>query len=359
MKWFVPVLIALLSHAGQQAHADCTHGEEIDLRKTKAAIFEDLPIRNQGTYGICYAHAASTLIDFHRISRNGGKSVNLSDPLASAIISTKVMEEMSIDGGYVCDVVDGLKKTGFGCSNSGATANQVRDLGNSMQRFLVEQVFMPYLSGQKKFKPILGSWIDPSVRKTVEKKLSSEQKTYLDRMTSAVYAFENLISNRGIPRDRFPKTAKLVEFFQNTYINSKWASFEADLAFMVIRNNCIASKFTMPALTCQEHKKGNSDVINVMDTSLKSGRPIGATICANFLTQKNYYGATSGSSVNRDCLSHAVVIIGKRDRAGSCEYLIRNSWGANYSYAWPSSNGDVWVNQYSLLGNLSQVQTVK
>ena len=359
MKWFMPVLIAFLTQAGQQAHADCTYGEEIDLRKSKAAIFEDLPIRNQGNYGICYAHAASTLIDFHRISRNGGTKVNLSDPLASAIISTKAMAEMSIDGGTVCDVVDGLKLTGFGCSNSGATANQVRDLGNTMQRLLVEQVYMPYLTGQKKFKAILGSWIDPAVRKTVEKQLTAEQKTYLDRMTSAVHGFENLISVRGIPRDRFPKTAKLVEFFQNTYLKSKWASFEGDLAFMVIRNNCVASKFTMPALTCQEHNKGNSNVISVMDSSLKIGKPVGANICANFLTQKNYYGATSGASVNRDCLSHAVVIIGKRDRAGSCEYLIRNSWGPNYQYAWPTSTGDVWVNQFSLLGNLSQVQTVK
>jgi hypothetical protein len=174
-----------------------------------------------------------------------------------------------------------------------------------------------------------------------------------------MHGFENLILTRGIPRDRFPKNSKMVEFFQNTYLKSKWASFEGDLAFMVIRNQCLASKFTMPALTCKEHHKGNSNPISILDANLKSGKPVGANICANFLTQKNYYGATSGSSVNRDCLQHAVVIIGKRDRAGSCEYLIRNSWGPNYQYAWPTSTGDVWVNQYSLLGNLSQVQTVK
>jgi hypothetical protein len=358
MKWFIPVFSVFVLNS-TIAKADCSYGEEVDLRRTNAAVFNQLPISNQGNYGVCYAHAASTIIDFHRLSKSQGQAIRLTDPLAAAIISTSAMAEMSIDGGNVCDVVDGQKQFGFGCSASGVTSNQVRDLGNNFQRVLVEQVFMPYIVKQSKFEPVSGLWIDPTERKKQDHKLSKNQKQYLDKLSEAVKTFERMIMFRGIPRDRFQSNSKLAEFFQKVYINNTWASFEGDLAFMVIRQQCLATKYKMPVLSCTEHDKGSSDLLGVLDDGLKKRIPLGATICANFLTNKKYMGANRGSTVNRDCNQHAVVIIGKRERSGSCEYLIRNSWGSSQQYDWPTSAGDVWVNQFSLLANMSKVQMVK
>ena len=342
------------------ALADCRYGEEIDLRKSKAWAFSQLPIQNQGTYGICYAYSASLIIDYHRLNKGMVQNGQMTDPLAAAIISTAKMQEMSLEGGNVCDVIDGLKLQGYGCSEAGLASYQIGTMGADMQRYLVERVFMPYLVKQKKFEKVSGKLVDPKIRAQYEKTLTKNQKEYLTALTGAVNFFEILLQNHLIDRNLLPGKAKIAEFFQNVYLNNTWAGFEGELSFLLIRKSCVASKFAMPALKCTEYQKKDVDLLQKIDQGLSKGNPVGISICSNFLTRKNYSGANSNTyQVNSDCNMHSVAIIGKRDRSGSCEYLIRNSWGANYRYDWPTSSGDIWVNQYSLLSNTTQVQLVQ
>ena len=82
-------------------------------------------------------------------------------------------------------------------------------------------------------------------------------------------------------------------------------------------------------------------------------------ICSKFLSRKNYKGVATNGEHDSDCGDHAVVIIGKRAQGGICQYLIRNSWGSNFTYDWPSSDGDVWVDEFALKANFFNAQVVR
>ncbi len=88
----------------------------------------------------------------------------------------------------------------------------------------------------------------------------------------------------------------------------------------------------------------------------KSQTPLTIALCASPALQKNYasssYHAYELSErhalMRNNCGAHAVVLIGQKYSkvTKSCQYLIRNSWGKNARYGYPTTErGDVWLPQ--------------
>ena len=81
-------------------------------------------------------------------------------------------------------------------------------------------------------------------------------------------------------------------------------------------------------------------------------QPVGITYCVNFIHDNpGFPGIMSGFSNRRACEPHASLVIGRRLAAdGSCELLLRNSWGADWcpttgkAICDDRQKGQVWVN---------------
>ena len=60
-----------------------------------------------------------------------------------------------------------------------------------------------------------------------------------------------------------------------------------------------------------------------------------------------------------DCHGHASILVGQRERAGRCEFLLRNTWGSKCVYDWECQkdrlkNGKtvgVWIDARKLMDN--------
>jgi len=351
-------LMVMMGLSPSLVSANCMRGDEIDLRKVDRAVFDNIQVTDQGNIGICYAHAATTLIDFIRNARKSERYQMALDPMSAAILSTTQTED-ELEGGHVCNVVNGLMKAGYGCGYSGVTVKQVKGFGMGIHSKLVNQVFMPYVTKEKKFQPVDPKFFPRGFRKNNESLLSSEQKKYLENMDEFFKGFLVELKLRDIPRKQLPGDQQLFEFFQNVYVKNRWASLESDVSYLVIRSACENSKFPMPKISCSEYSNTQSELIDIVDDGLRRGLPTGASICSAFLANKNYKGANTNGTTKSDCGEHAVVIIGKREQSGFCQYLIRNSWGYGARYDWENSNGDIWVDEFALKANFYEAQVVR
>jgi hypothetical protein len=78
-------------------------------------------------------------------------------------------------------------------------------------------------------------------------------------------------------------------------------------------------------------------------------------VCSQILEDKRYVEKASSGNIPKDCKLHGVIIAGKRAREGSCQYLIRNSWGDTCNGPWECLKGEnnkalgIWVDSKSIL----------
>jgi hypothetical protein len=335
--------------------AMCALGEDIDLRKSKAEAFKQLPVLDQGGYGLCYSYAASTLIDFQRITLESNREQrHMTDPTAAALLAAPLVMDDDVEGGQICDVVNSLSSLGYACSNAGIVLKQVRSMGVDLHPRLA-QVFMPFLTREQEFKAVSPKFVNTSHRQKNLKKLTIDQQQMLARYDELEKWIEIELKIRVLSRDRLPNRENLFSFFQNVYINNSWASFAAEFNYLLIRKTCENSKFSMPKLRCLDFER--FDRFSMLDANLAAQRPVGVSFCSTVLTDKNHTGLVKAGQT-ADCAPHAVVVVGRRNHFGTCQYLIRNSWGVSKRYPWPVSNGDIWVDEPALRRNTFKVSVV-
>lgn len=357
MRESLPALIALglmatVGPGSGDAHASCNYGQDLDLRVTHSEIFRYLPISDQGKVGVCYAHAAATLIDFYRMKLKSDRAGVLSThPIDAAQAGTLQAQDGDMEGGHICDVVDGMVKRGVGYVDTPLTTRQILDLGLQTQVQAVNRVYVDYLGeGSKNFKPV-----DPKFfPATARKKLTPGQKRYLERMDGVVAWVRAEIVRRGITTPR--TDAEIYAFLQDNHVRNDYASFPVKFEMWIAGDGRDRPSFRMPHLACKRTTglyDGNS-YLGDLDRALDYQHvPVGIDLCSNILTSKSYRGYADGGKLKADCRPHAVLVIGKRFGRQGCEYLIRNSWGSGYSgYAWPVDQGDVWVPEFALTSSL-------
>ena len=102
------------------------------------------------------------------------------------------------------------------------------------------------------------------------------------------------------------------------------------------------------------------------DRGLKSALPVGINYCENVLEVGRSFKAF-GLGAMKKCERHASIVIGRRrdPQTGSCQFLIRNSWGSQrssqYHSNWESvpGMGELWVDQESVGQALTSFQLIQ
>jgi hypothetical protein len=108
-------------------------------------------------------------------------------------------------------------------------------------------------------------------------------------------------------------------------------SYKADFHTALYRANCAERNLRMPDV-----RTGSSNDPNTIDQQLDAGNPVAINYGSNVLKKLD----TSSK------FGHASTVVGRRMRAGKCEYLVRNSWGRScrsYDKRLPCEEGNIWV----------------
>lgn len=343
------------------AKAVCNYGQDIDLRAVYPDIFQYLGISDQGKVGVCYAHAAATLIDFYRIKLKADRATVFStNPVDAAQVAALESQDGDMEGGQICDVVNGMVKRGYGYVSTALNAKQLLDLGLQTQVQAVNRIFIDYLGdGMKNFKPVDPKKFAPAQRKA----LTAGQKAYLAKFDGLIAWIKQELTRRGVDLKRIPADAETFAFIQKNHADNDYANFPVKFEMFIASRMQDSASFKMPNLVCRTTKdllEGYGYVSELDRTIDYQKAPVGISFCANVLTRKNYRGYASYGKLKKDCLHHAVVVIGKRFGRQGCEYLIRNSWGYGYpGYAWETSEGDIWVAESALAPNLTGTSIIR
>jgi hypothetical protein len=189
--------------------------------------------------------------------------------------------------------------------------------------------------------------------------LTSLQKKYVTRFDEFYLSYKKDFSRRAFPEDTLPSPSEIFAFAQKIHIENKYNLLAPKFTLMIINKICGKNTIPVPRLHCKDHTGTPDSLIVDLDHELNEKRPAGITYCSAMLDDRNLVGMDYSGAPKANCKIHGSVIIGRKsDSEGRCHYLIRNSWGTDYKYSWPSSGGDVWVSEYMLKRNIYQVNSV-
>jgi hypothetical protein len=337
------------------SYSSCNYGETLDLRKIHASVMSKIKVKNQGNYGICYAYAGASIVDFYRL-KAGSKDSSEISPVESGLLSAINVENQSEEGGDICDVVNSLSARGKACPMSAVgSESRYKDMGLYFHREAVKQVFMPFIVREEVFRAVP---IKSFVSRTA---LSSTQLKYLSRYDNFYKSIKQELITRGFTQAEIPDSRTVFSFVQKAHADNMYYILAPSFTHSIISKSCEGREMRVPKLHCESQKVSRSDVISALDHQLDNYKmPVGISYCSVMLNSKNASGLDYSNKIKSNCGPHASIVIGKRsDTNGQCQYLIRNSWGAGYKYPWETSEGDVWVNEKALMSNVFSIHVTK
>ena len=324
------------------------------------SAFKQMPLYNQGATGICYAYAAVQLADYWRESMGirVTKDIMLSSPIYASLLTrqfagNRFFGREDISGGGIKEGILSMKHFGM-CRDDviqGVVDEYAKSKSIDQREFteILEKLFVNFPGDPKKIQ-----------------RMSSKQiwKNYIYGKFSFYYG-------RKIKKDG--DMAKIFKMVAPYIDNGNIVKLMDDLfkickaptsVYVGTKNipdpkNIVIRKQNIPVL-----KSFMRELLNK-----RKAQPIGIGYCSEFLNDKNYIGTIAnpkfnGQMTTRDiktCGNHASVIIGKRNIAGKCHYLLRNTWGDECDYDWKCRFNakkqaiGIWVPEDALFKNLTNI----
>ena len=258
------------------------------------------PTRNQGSTGWCFAYVAADLMSYKLGARVSAADTALSFYMQDPACLSFYRPAERLRGGWVAEAVTRSKRIGA-CLENNFRSDDVA-----------------YWAGEF-----------PTQRNSL-KALSCDQN-------SAVRMLFPGLSKNSV--DEIYRRTGLADNFISKLANEACRPrIKTNTLQPVVYNNRL---FAAP-------------MFNRVDEQLRLNRPLGIAICAELLYNSNSRCTTQ---------NHAVTVIGKRYNKSSreCEYLIRNSWGADIcsdydkKYSCNSRNGNVWIPKSILRRSMGHV----
>lgn len=333
--------------------------QAVDLRKSQAEILSGLPILDQGADGYCYAYAGKFLYDYQRylkLSKNKSSSLSLgkTSPAWAAALGMKEGSDFSDDGGKSCDVVNGLSSKMKNCVQTSLQDHAFHDLGPQIYRFLFDQDSL-VTQYQGPASSMWGQFPALTAAEFQSTHLTGDKLRMRDGFVNFQRKIRNALAGRSINSAFAASPFHYYMMVKKSHFSSTYMHLPAAFALSVVEKSCTNWDSAVKS-TCKEYPAYSLEPV---DQALNNGNPVGISYCSRFLTDNTYRGFPQ-STPQADCGMHASVIIGrKQDSRGTCQYLIRNSWGVNkVKYGWKSDQGDIWVDMDALNDNILQYQLV-
>jgi len=337
--------------------------EEIRLDQNHG-VFENIPVYTQNI-GICYAVAASELVDAYR--RQTGIDAGLSQPFISSPLQAAVqanrktggLERERITGGQICPVVDSINQNGS-CEISVMEDLIQPNYARAVIQPLADQFTRDSKTNPSRLNLDMKNLTDASqnwdaLLELFNVRSDGELRALLasvsGRKTLSSFVSNSIARKDGKPLNKNvnPATLEIILAHHNETDNA----YKHILSALCQDRTRKPVSAQTPAPTCVEQ---NGTDFNKIGSLLSKGIPSEVKICVSFLEA----GETAPANIDQcDAHSiHEIVVIGQRKNPKTqyCEYLIRNSWGPtcygmNERFKCEASLGEVWVDEQSLARN--------
>ncbi|MCP4915232.1 MAG: hypothetical protein GY909_19080 [Oligoflexia bacterium] len=280
-------------------------------------------MRNQDSIGWCYAYAAADLI-----SHKTGQSV-------SAVDVANAYNEGSWDDFWGSDESD--MEGGFTASAANAAIKRGLCLESQLpsQDYLFSEASQNLMSELKAIEGLYDTYYE---RTTRPGRIYGRNRLTGSAFDTAHNTFKTQLCNGTIPSD-------WEEIFANLNVNEfmtvmRGASSANDFIDKLIAESCKPRVKPTISLSYESDDMFTStnSMMNTINNKLNSGDVLGLSYWATVLSDK--HDTSSGG--------HASLIVARKFNAttGSCDYMVRNSWGStcsNYDDAYDCEDGNIWI----------------
>jgi len=336
----------------QTVWADCA---PMRLDQTPGA-FSQIPIHNQESSDLCYAYTASQLVDAWRFSHGDTRTGHHTSAVVAGVYHALDVEERVggrirataggaslVSGGNIYQLIDTLRSKGS-CSHEHIQAISAR--ANSL------------------YVPADG-FPDP-----YQRFMTAIQSSHLS------HEYDQLIANFQLSDSRF------CPHYIGPGLNPKFIpgilSFLRELsgAEVAVQETCRSQTIdlsTIPrmnGITNQQARANTArgftgaytDAVNTR-LSRPNPQPVSVSYCVDFLGNKDFRKYSPDGTPRDGCEigRHLSVIIGRREVAGRCQFLLRNSFGPDctdrrYDSRWRDScqQGQFWIDAEAMAQNADE-----
>lgn len=309
MKLLVLSLSILTS---QVLASDC---KEVNLVTAKDSPFNKIPVYDQDGAGICYAYAASQLVDYHLVKKGHNRSVH---PTWAALkYAESKWFQNKLTSGLAVDTIKALQDAGI-CPEAQVSkglkewAKKAKLKESELIGFLEKVV--PQISAQYRTAGFNKSSFKAPIPSEAEVK-ATIQKVIKDFKPYCTASAE-------------------LDKLMPELLNIGLMSSERVIASLVI-NEC--KNVTKPNIPnpIREKPDNDADYGKSLKTKLNSKTPTVISYCANILKDPKYDGIESNRWTSRklanECGGHESLIVGKKTINNQCHFLLRNSWGTGFN----------------------------
>ncbi len=301
---------------------------------------QSIPVYDQDGTGLCYAYSASEMMNCFLMKTFGDKKLRV-HPATAAIRFTAAHDKAeTLNDGFIHHAINATRKRPNYSYTSVSTnlTELARNQGVSEAEVLhfIESLgkAMSNINNQKLASD--RAW----ARANREPNLWERTGKYFSYMPEEVRkaAYESIKPDSWCSKDdlsalrTFALTAPIgssLDIASNTVFesNHRESALEGPLPLATH----LTSMKDAAAVHAEEVRR---------HFALNATLPLGLSFCSRVIRDPSYVGI-SGSGASRaivpaknnggkDCGPHAVLISGIRNQGGSCQYLIRNSWGSSF-----------------------------
>lgn len=316
-----------------------------------------IPVYDQDGTGLCYAYSASEMMNAYLLKKNPNAGLQIHPALAAIRYSegesgnVGELSEGSITGAInSCRVKDtySYKSIEKSLNGIGSQANMseaqvlnfIESLGMLMSkpkviseaernaarnaariRNKVASLMMTRVASETAVAPTQGQ-IDSEIRRLAYEQVEAKNNWCSDSQKSALWSFA-LSAPVG----------NAIDVASSTVLKP-----EARVGPPAIPQ---AQEYDLLGMSEDEVKKFVRDYFGDPKVDL----PIGVGFCSEVLydpsarkiTRTTSSSGSVSSTIAKSCGDHAVLLVGTRPNGNSCDYLMRNSWGGDFSFKYKHS----------------------
>lgn len=298
---YATVAVLLITPCSVQSSfaANC---DEIDLNKSKP--LKEMPIQDQDGSGTCYAFVAAQLLEFEQRARGGDMRISAID---LALNSSKREGRDTIEGGLVKDVISTAVSRGI--TSKACVDKEIRAFVKDTSQ-------------------------------TSEQFVSLLETVYSSRSFFLPQSMEVTDASMALRKNGYTARCAIQPTLEKILQKDLWDAGVTETIKKIIYS-CEKQRVQIPKYNYSKLDSGSDkNIRSFLDQSLSKGKPVDTTLCAEILDGTKPHSGLKGNlqpqnrnktSNLKKCSPHAVLTVGRKELDGKCHYLIRNSWGAQWS----------------------------
>ncbi len=312
-----------------------------------------IPVYDQDGIGICYAYSASELMNAYLIKKNPKAGLQIHPALAAIRYAEGELKDGGeLSGGHIGTAINACRgKDAFSYSSIQSSLNEIGSRAGMSEAQALE------------FIERLGKMMsDPSVQAQARVKAMHESKPRASEGRSGVAVADAAsFAVRPVPPSSMQINSQIRHLAYERLPVDGWCtanqksalegfalSSPVGNAIQIASCSVLNPGARMPPPAIPEARQYN--LLGTSDQQIKKlvrdyfdgpkGKlPLGIGFCSKVLSDPSARKITrtqdaSGKihgKIKDDCGGHAVLLVGTRPKGNSCEYLMRNSWGGNFS----------------------------